>query len=79
MINNNYSPWLSIKEACNYLKCGRTKMTQMLHTGKIKYYRLTNNKKSSIRILKSDLNKYMIYGTRIRLNKSEKEFLKSIS
>ncbi len=80
MINKNMSsPWLTVIEACQYIKCGRTKLLELIHSGKIPYRRIDNAKKSKIRLLKHDLNKYLLYHGKIRLTIEEKEILKEIS
>lgn len=73
------TPWLTIKEACKYLKCGRTKIQQLITDGDLKSYRLDKKRRSIIRILKRDINQYMLFNKKIRLSKSEKELLTIIS
>ena len=78
--NINNSPWLTIKEACDYVKCGRTKMMQIINSGNLKYYRLDKNRnQSGLRILKRDLNRYMLFDKKVRLSKHEKQLLTVLS
>lgn len=78
-INEHNSPWLTIKEACDYLKCGRTKIHQLLNRGDLKFYRLDKKCNSTIRILKRDINQYMIFQKKVRLLNYEKELLNKVS
>lgn len=79
MIYFNSSPWLTIKEACNYLKCGSTKIRQLIECGELPSYRLDKNKRSVIRILKRDINHYMLFQKKVRLSNYEKELLNQVS
>lgn len=75
----NSSPWLTVKEACKYLKCGRTKIQQLITSGELKSYRIDKNRRSIIRILKRDINHYMIFQKKVRLSNYEKELLNKVS
>lgn len=77
--NVHNSPWLTVKEACEYLKCGRTKFQQLITTGALKSYRLDKKRRSIIRILKRDINHYMLFNKKVRLSNYEKELLNKVS
>lgn len=38
------SPWYTVKEACDYLRCGQSHLYQLMKTGKLKYKRLNDGK-----------------------------------
>ena len=76
-INKN-ATWLTVVEACKYLKCGKTKLYQLVSSGELKSYRLDKSKRSSIRLLKYDINRYMLYHKKIRLTENEKNILNEI-
>jgi excisionase family DNA binding protein len=47
-IENNlitrHSPWYSVKEACDYLRCQQSHLYQLMKAGKLKYTRLSDGK-----------------------------------
>jgi len=38
------TPWYSVKEACEYLRCGQSHLYQIMKAGKLKYTRLGDGK-----------------------------------
>ena len=38
------SPWFTVKEACEYLRCGQSHVYQLMKAGKLKYTRLSDGK-----------------------------------
>lgn len=38
------SPWYSVAEACDYLRCRQSHLYQLMKTGKLKYTRLSDGK-----------------------------------
>ncbi len=39
-----HSPWYSVKEACDYLRCRQSHLYQLMKAGKLKYTRLSDGK-----------------------------------
>lgn len=76
--SNNVS-WLTVSEAAIYIKCGKTKINELLSRGLIPYYRLDKTKRSKRLILKHDLNKYLLSLNKIRLTENEKYLLNIIN
>jgi len=44
VIKSRYSPWYTKAEACEYLRCGKSHLHQIMNAGKLKYTRVSDGK-----------------------------------
>jgi len=71
------SPWYKLKEAAPYMRCGVTKVRELIDAGLLKSYRLDQKvEKSTILIHKKDMDALILCGRSKGLQPREQKLLK---
>lgn len=73
------SPWLDISAASAFVGCGKTKMRELVDEGSIPAANIgLDGCRRSLRIHRRDLDRWMKFGSKRRLTKSEREELREM-
>ncbi len=76
---NRTQTWYTLREAGEYLRCGVTSVRRLIDEGKLKSYRLYQEKeKSTILIHRKDLDSLVLFGKCKGLNPREQQRLKAM-